>query len=333
MQHLLKTTIFSLIFGLFSCNNPNINKINNPSINKINNPQIVTNNINKNLPSVVATNSILCDLTKQIAQDTINLTCLIPPGINPLNYKSMPEDTQTIKNADLVLYHGYNFEPGLNKIIKSLKKSPPKLAVAQTAVTNTIKIIKNNQQIVEPHIWHNANNTIKMVKLINTKLIKTFPKNKDLYNRNTKKITQEINQMNKWIQVRLASIPEKNRKLITAHNAMIYYVQAYGIPYQGNLANVKSAGKLTDTKVKNLVKDIKKAKVPTIFTDTTTQSKVLTTIATQAKVKVFERSLYIDGLGKPGSDGETYQKMMTANTRIIIEGLGGTYLKFEPKSK
>jgi manganese/iron transport system substrate-binding protein len=96
---------------------------------------------------------------------------------------------------------------------------------------------------------------------------------------------------------------------------------------------VKRAGKLTNTKVKNLAKDIQKAKVPTIFADTTTHSNVLTAIATQAKVKVFERPLYIDGLGKPGSDGETYQKMMTANTRIIVEGLGGTYLKFEPKSK
>ncbi len=325
MQYLLKTTILGLIFSLFSCSSAHINSSNNS--------HIVRNNINKNLPSVVATNSILCDLTKQIAQNTINLICLIPPGINPINYQSVPEDTQTIKNANLVLYHGYNFEPGLNKIIKSLKQSPPKLAVAQTAVTNTIKIIKNNQQIVEPHVWHNANNTIKMVKLINTKLIKTFPKNKDLYNRNTNKITQEINQINKWIQVRLASIPQKNRKLITADNAMIYYVKAYDIPYQGTLANVKSAGKLTDTKVKNLVKDIQKAKVPTIFTDTRTNSSLLTPIATQAKVKIFERPLYIDGLGEPGGDGETYQKMMTANTRIIVEGLGGTYLKFEPQSQ
>ncbi|MFM7406218.1 MAG: metal ABC transporter solute-binding protein, Zn/Mn family [Cuspidothrix sp.] len=325
MQYLLKTTIFTLILSLFSCNSANIN-------NK-NNPQIATNNFNENLPSVVATNSILCDLTKQIAQDTINLICLIPTGINPINYKSVPEDTQTIENANLVLYHGYNFEPGLNKIIKSLKKSPPKLAVAQTAITNTIKIIKNNKQTVEPHVWHNPNNTIKMVKLINTKLIKTFPKNKDLYNRNTKKINQEINQLNKWIQIRLASIPERNRKLITAHKAMIYYVKAYDIPYQGNLANAKNSGKLTDTKVKTLVKDIQKAKVPTIFGDTTTNSNVLAPIATQAKVKVFERPLYIDGLGEPGSDGETYQKMMTANTRIIVEGLGGTYLKFESKSK
>lgn len=152
MQHLFKTTILGLIFGLFSCSS---------ALNSSNNSPIIRNNINNNLPSVVATNSILCDLTKQIAQDTINLICLIPPGINPINYKSMPEDTQTIENANLFLYHGYNFEPGLNKIIKSLKQSPPKLAVAQTAVTNTIKIIKNNQQIVEPHVWHNANNTIK----------------------------------------------------------------------------------------------------------------------------------------------------------------------------
>ncbi|MFM7364542.1 MAG: metal ABC transporter solute-binding protein, Zn/Mn family [Cuspidothrix sp.] len=325
MQQLLKTAIFGLIFGVFSCNSVNINSSNSR--------QIVTNNINNNLPSVVATNSILCDLTKQIAQDTINLTCLIPPGINPLNYKSRPGDTQTIENADLVLYHGYNFEPGLNKIIRTLKKSPPKLAVAKTAVSDTINIIKNNQQIVEPHVWHNPNNTIKMVKLINTKLMKTFPKNKDLYNRNTKKITQEINQLDKWIKFRLASIPKKNRKLITAHNAMIYYVTAYDLPYQGNLANAKSAGKLTDTKIKNLAKDIQKTKVPTIFADTTTNSNVLTPIATQAEVKVFERPLYIDGLGEPGSDGETYQKMMSANTRIIVEGLGGTYLKFEWKSK
>ncbi|MFM6308505.1 MAG: metal ABC transporter substrate-binding protein, partial [Dolichospermum sp.] len=52
-------------------------------------------------------------------------------------------------------------------------------------------------------------------------------------------------------------------------------------------------------------------------------------LAREANVKVFQRPLYINGLGTAGSDGDTYQKMITANTRIIVEGLGGTYLKFE----
>jgi manganese/iron transport system substrate-binding protein len=171
-----------------------------------------------------------------------------------------------------------------------------------------------------------------MVKIININLVKISPKNKNIYNQNSKKLTKEINQINSWIKTRIASIPTKNRKLITVHKTMIYYVKAYDIPYPGSLANFRNIEKLTDTKVKNLVEDIQKAQVPTIFVDTTTNSNLFAPIATAAKVKVFQRPLYIDGLGEPGSDGETYQKMMAANTRMIVEGLGGTYLKFEPKS-
>ena len=119
---------------------------------------------------------------------------------------------------------------------------------------------------------------------------------------------------------------------MTTNSAMIYYVKAYDIPYSVNLVNIKNTGKLTDPKVKNLVREIQKDQVPTIFADTNTNSNLLAPVATAAKVKVFQRPLYIDGLGEPGSDGETYQKMMAANTRIIVEGLGGTYLKFEPKN-
>jgi len=316
--HLLKTTILGLMLGLFGCGNKTTNTSNR--------------NINNNLPLVVATNSIICDLTKQVAGDTINLICLIPPSMNPLNYKPIPEDIQTIKNANLVLYHGYNFEPGLIKTIKDIKNSKLKIAVAQTRNINIIKIRKNSKQIIEPHVWHNPNNTIKMVEIINSSLVKLAPENKNIYNKNTKKVTEEINQINSWIKGRLASIPDKNRKLVTTNSAMIYYVKVYDIPYSVNLGNVKNTGKLTDTKVMNLARDIQKAQVPTIFADTNTNSNLLAPVATAAKVKVSQRPLYIDGLGEPGSDGETYQKMMTTNTRIIVEGLGGTYLKFEPKN-
>ncbi|MTJ14648.1 metal ABC transporter substrate-binding protein [Anabaena sp. UHCC 0187] len=319
--HLFKTTILGLVLGLFGCGNKTMSTTYNLSNKTINN----------NLPVVVATNSIICDLTKQVAGNTINLICLIPPGINPINYKPIPEDIQTIENANLVLYHGYNFEPGLIKIIKTIKNSQPKIAVAQLAVINTVKVKQNRKQITEPHVWHNPKNTIKMVEIINSNLIKLAPKNKNTYTKNSKKITREINQINSWIKVRLASIPAKNWQLITANEAMIYYVKAYDMPYTGSLANIKNIEKLTDTKVKNLARDIQKSKVPTIFADTITNSNLLAPIAKEAKVKVFQRPLYIDGLGEAGSDGETYQKMMAANTRIIVEGLGGTYLKFEPK--
>ncbi|MEY3403788.1 MAG: hypothetical protein RLZZ86_3410, partial [Cyanobacteriota bacterium] len=55
--HLLKTAIFGFILGLFGCGSRNINTIYNQKNSTINN----------NLPIVVATNSVICDLTKQVA--------------------------------------------------------------------------------------------------------------------------------------------------------------------------------------------------------------------------------------------------------------------------
>ncbi|MEO3707379.1 metal ABC transporter solute-binding protein, Zn/Mn family [Trichormus azollae] len=55
--------------------------------------------INKNLPEVAAMISVLCDLTKQIAGDIINLIGLIRPALDPRIYQPIPEDMQAIEQA------------------------------------------------------------------------------------------------------------------------------------------------------------------------------------------------------------------------------------------
>jgi manganese/iron transport system substrate-binding protein len=58
-----------------------------------------TTRINENFPEVAAMISVLCDLTKQIAGDIINLICLIPPALDPRIYQPIPEDMQAIEQA------------------------------------------------------------------------------------------------------------------------------------------------------------------------------------------------------------------------------------------
>jgi manganese/iron transport system substrate-binding protein len=321
-KSLLNSAGLILIIGFFGCGNQVKHTIYTQSTQ--------SNIFNKNLPQVVVTNSILCDLTKQVAETTINLTCLIPPSINPQIYQPTPEDIQAIEQADLILYHGYDFEPGLIKVINSTKNRSPKVAVGQRAISEPQKVQENGRNYPEPHIWHNVKNTIKILKLINSNLSKISPQNEKKYSSNTKKITNELNQLHNWIKDTLATIPPKNRKLLTTHQAMIYYVKAYNLPYKEGLSGISDQNNLTNKKVKNLAQYIQNAKVTTIFADTTTNLVLLEPITKEANVKLFSRQLYIDGLGKPGSDGETYQKMMDANTRSIVEGLGGTYLKFTP---
>lgn len=321
----LKIAIVIIAMGFFGCNHQNVNT---KYIQYNQNNQ--TLKINKNLPQVLATTSVLCDLTKQIAGETINLTCLIPPGLDASIYQPTPEDIQVIKQANLILYHGHNFERSLIKVIQKTKSNSPKIAVAKTAVPQPKKMWRNGRSLTQPHIWHNVKNTIKIVEVINSNLIKLSPKNQNKYTSNTKTLTQELNKLHNWIKSRITTIPNQKRKLLTTHTAMIYYVQAYGLGYQSSLSNIRYEDNLTHTKVRNLAKSIQKSQVPTIFIDTTINPMLLQPISKKANVRLFSRQLYIDGLGKSGSDGDTYQKMMDANTRSIVEGLGGTYLKFTP---
>ena len=316
----LRVVFIALTIGFFGCEN----QVASTSLTQ-------TTAIKDNLPQVVATTSVLCDLAKQVAENTINLICLIPPSVDPHIYKPKSEDRKAIQQANLILYNGYNLEPGLIKVIKATKNSAPKIAVAQIAVTQPQKLQKGGATVADPHIWHNPKNAIKMVEVINKNLGKLEPSNAANYRENTKRIKSEFTQMDSWIKSRIASIPANKRKLVTTDNSLGYYTKAYNISLTRALAGISTNEKPTDPRVKSLVQDVQKAKVPTIFAETTINPNLIEFIARKATVKVSERELFTYALGEPGSEGDTYQKMMIANTRTIVEGLGGTYLMFEPQ--
>jgi manganese/iron transport system substrate-binding protein len=280
-------------------------------------------------PKVVATTTVICDMAKQIAANTIDLTCPIKPASDPHIYEPTPEDRKALERAKLVLYGGYKFEPILIQIIKATSTAAPKVAVSEVAVPNPQTFKEDDKTEIDPHVWHNAQNGIRMVKTIQNNLAKIAPKNAALYARNTQVITKEITQIDTWIKAQVATIPTASRKLVTTHDALGYYSKAYNIPLEGALEGVSTNEKPTASRVAALVKMIRAAKVPTIFAELTINPKLIETVAKDARVQVSDRELFADGLGEPDSEGATYQKMLIANTQTIVEGLGGKYRAFQ----
>ena len=282
-----------------------------------------------NLPLVVATNSVTCGLTQEIAANTIDLKCLIEPGADPHLYQPKPEDSKAIEQAQLILYGGYNFESGLIKLIKATSNPAPKVAVHEIGVPKPQQLEEDGQTVTDPHVWHNAQNGIRIANAIADSLSKAFPNNTAKYTSNTKQLTGELKQIDTWIKSQIQTIPPGQRKLVTTHDAMGYYANAYGIPIEGALQGISTEERPTAARVAELVKDIRKSGVPTIFAEKTVNPQLIEAVAREANVKVADRELYADGLGEPGTDGDTYPKMLVANTRTIVEGLGGSYAAFE----
>jgi manganese/iron transport system substrate-binding protein len=278
-------------------------------------------------PLVVATTDVLCNLVKTIAKETIELKCLVAAGTDPHTYAVTPADRQAIETASLLLYAGHGFEPTIMKAIEATKNTAPKVAINEVAVPKPLQMVEDGKTETDPHVWHNAQNGIKIVESLQAALSKAIPAQAATYANNAQALTTELSQIDSWIKTQIATIPSKSRKLVTTHDALAYYGKAYDIPIEGALQGLSTEEKPTPTQVKKLVTDIKSSGVPAIFAESSSSSKLLETVANEAKVKISTSPLFADGLGELGSTGDTYLKMLVSNTKVITEGLGG---KFEP---
>jgi manganese/iron transport system substrate-binding protein len=321
-------TLLALMLGLGGCGSSPSTQSPSPTSTIGANPTVSGSG---DRPLVVATTSVVCDLTRQIAADTVDLKCLVAAGADPHGYEPKPDDRKAIEQAKIILYSGYNFESALVKLIQATSNPAPKVAVNELAVPKPEQFEEDGKIEPDPHVFHSAANGIQVAEVIGKNLSNLFPKNAATYAANTQKVTNELTQIDAWVKAEIATIPAAQRKLVTTHDAFGYYSKAYGIPVVGALQGISTEEKPTPGRVKELVKAIKDAGVPTIFAEATINPKLIEAVAKEANVKVADQEMFADGLGEKGGPADTYQNFFISNTKTIVEGLGGTYAPFVAK--
>ncbi|WP_397333893.1 MULTISPECIES: metal ABC transporter substrate-binding protein [unclassified Nostoc] len=278
-------------------------------------------------PLVVATSTIIADLTQEVGGDEIQIKGILQPGADPHVYEPVPADSRFLEEADLILYNGYNLEPGLIKMMNAAGKGR-KLAVGEAV--KPLQLDKGKGEIVpDPHVWGSAENAIAMVNAIRDGLIELSPEDKEKFTQNATQLTNQLKQLHTWINEQIQTIPADKRRLVTTHDAFQYYGRAYQIAIAGTLIGISTEEQPSAQTVQRLVESIKKIAVPAIFAETTINPTLIRTVAQEAGVQLAPHQLYSDSIGAKGSDGESYIKMMEANTRTIVEALGGKYTPFK----
>ena len=286
-------------------------------------------------PKIVASHNVICNLVQTIAQDTIDLTCLIDANQDPHTYNPTPSDIKAIEEAQLIFYGGYELEPQITKLLSGTKT--PKIALYEQVVTEPLMVAENHHDESDesaekpelepdPHVWHNIENTVKMVELIQSVLLQVNSPAAEQYVLNSTTLTEQLRQLDAWIKDQIATIPEKQRVLVTTHDSLNYYVQAYYFKDYQTLQGLSDESSPTASQVRKLSAEIKQTGVPTIFAEATASDRVLQNIARAADVKLSTEKLYADGLG----EAKSYIEMMSHNTCAIANGLGGECKAFTP---
>ena len=273
---------------------------------------------------VVTTNSIIYDMTKNIAGDLVDLHSIVPVGQDPHEYEPLPEDVQKVQKADLIFYNGINLENGGNawftKMVKNAKKEANK---DYFAVSDGVKVIylegENEAGKEDPHAWLNIENGIIYAKNIAKQLIAKDPKNKEAYEKNLKAYVEKLEALDKDAKARIAKIPEEKRLIVTSEGCFKYFSKAYDIP-SAYIWEINTEEEGTPDQIKTLVEKLRKTKVPSLFVESSVDDRPMKTVSKDTKIPIYAK-IFIDSVAEKGEKGDSYYDMMKWNLDKISEGL------------
>ena len=298
--------IFMLAVGLFACSNANKNS-----------------NTSEKL-KVVATNSIIADITKNIAGDKIDLHSIVPVGQDPHEYEPLPDDVKKTSQADLIFYNGINLETGGNawftKLVQNAKKEENKDYYAVSDGVDVIYLEGQNEKGKEdPHAWLNLENGMIYAKNIAKQLSAKDPKNKDFYEANLKKYLEKLEALEKEAKQKFNNIPKEKKMIVTSEGCFKYFSKAYNVP-SAYIWEINTEEEGTPDQIKALVEKLRKTKVPSLFVESSVDERPMQTVSKDTNIPIFEK-IFTDSVAEPGKNGDSYYNMMKWNLDKIAEGL------------
>lgn len=267
---------------------------------------------------VVATTVQITALAKEVGSSTIALKGLVPAGADPHEFEPVASDLVALEGADLILRHGVGLDDWLDRTLKAGKKAK---LVTVTAGVRLRKGEEDGKSVDDPHVWHDPANAKKMVDNIVAALDRADPANRSIYDTNASAYKRKLDAAAAQVLAVISEIPPANRKLVTNHDALGYFAQAFGLKIVGAVipaVSTQAEPSAADTAA--LLKAIKREKVKAIFAESNVNPKLAATLAKEAGVKIVD-DLYGDSLGQPGSGAETLDGMWLANARKIADAL------------
>ncbi|AWB45890.1 manganese transporter [Paenibacillus sp. CAA11] len=274
---------------------------------------------------VTATIGMITDVVEEIGGDEVKVIGLMGPGVDPHLYKASQGDIRKLDQADLVFYNGLHLEGKMTEILEKLENKKPVIAVSKNIDPSLLRSGKDTGGTeYDPHIWFNVKHWVSAAQTIEQALSAYDPQHAGMYQANADAYIKELEELDKEIQDKIAQIPEEGRVLVTAHDAFGYFGDAYHIKVMG-LQGISTAAEYGSKDVGALRDFLVEQRIKAVFVESSIPTKSMEAVIAGAKEKGHDvrigGELYSDSMGDPGSEADTYIKMVRHNVDTIVEAL------------
>lgn len=278
---------------------------------------------------VLASTSFLADIAQNVAGDRAQVEALIPMGFDPHAYQAAPSDVAKIAQSEVLILNGVEYEHFIEPLLENA--GGERVIVESAAGIEPRQMDDHMDDHMEehadhdhaagdPHMWLDPTLVIRYVENIRDGLIQADPDGANTYTANAEAYTEQLQELDAYIQEQLEALPVERRLLVTNHGAMGYFAERYGFEVVDTiLPSFSSEADASAQEIVATVDAIKSSGASAIFLGEVENPDLAEQIAAETGVRIVD-DLYLETLTE-GGPASTYLDMMKHNVTQIVDAL------------
>lgn len=285
---------------------------------------------------VLSTTAMIDNIVKEVGGDNIQSITLINGQLDPHTYQLVKGDDEKLSGADVIFYNGLGLEhgPSLQRYLHQQSKA---IGLGDIIRKDDPGIILMQDGQIDPHIWMDISLWMRTVDIIVRELSARDPQNSAQYVKNGMKLKKQMEIAHQEALDLIGSIPVDKRYLVTSHDAFNYFTRTYLATPEERLngdwrkrfaapEGLAPEGQLSAKDIQGIIDYLSTHKIYVLFPESNVSKDSIKKIVNAGSkegvvLTMAEIPLYADAMGPPGSDGDTYLKMVKHNVLTIVQYL------------
>ena len=283
---------------------------------------------------IVTTVFPLYDFINEVGKDNVNVTMLIPAGVDIHNYEPTPQDIISINNADLFIYMGEDIEYWASSLVSGIEDKGKIINI-----TENISLIEKEEfaesygihddesheaedghslEKYDTHIWLDPTKSIEIIENIKKSLVNIDSENSAYYEENAKLYTEELEKLDSDI---MNLVQENQGKTIAFGGpfSYAYFIERYDLNFVSAYDSCGESSEPSVFRVREVINEIQENNIKVIFYKELSSSDVAKTIAEETGAKMLEFNSVHTVTEEQLSNNASYISIMRHNLENLEE--------------
>ena len=199
----------------------------------------------------------LYEFTKEIGGNKVDVSLLVPQGVEPHDWEPTIRDIQKIEQADLIIINGNGFEKWVDKIDSS-----------KVSIINSGRsfgwVTGEPTQSVDYHYWLNPLSAKLQITAITDGLIEADPENADYYKNTKKDYDLKLDALHSKIKTELNGC---KKDFVAFHDAFSYFAHEYDLNQHTVIQSNSPHSEPTSKKLEDIIQLAKSLDIDIIFAE------------------------------------------------------------------